>query len=103
MFKYIIYYFDLKLPEGLEPVAQLGFNVGLVSLSALFCFINVFGYLISIYLVKYYDVEKKYPKFRKWFNYFNKTSIFFLIVESIIGFGSLIGLIYLGFLPLFRY
>jgi hypothetical protein len=64
MFKYIVYYFDLKLPEEAEALVKVCFNLGFNSLIILTCFINVFGSLISIYLIKHYDIESKYPKFR---------------------------------------
>ena len=101
MFKYVIYYFGIELPEGLEPIAEYGFNVGLVSLTVLFCFIHVFGYLIGISLLKYYNLENKYPRFKYFFNNFEKIFLFFLILEGIIGFGGLLGLTFLGFYPLF--
>ena len=100
MFKYIIYYFGIVLPEGAEPLAELGFHFGLIALVVLSCFINVFGYLISISLLKYYDIENKYPRFKIFFKRFEKTSMFFLILEIIIGFGGLIGIIFLGLYPL---
>lgn len=101
MFKYIIYYFNIELPEGLETTAEFGFNVGLVSLTVLCCFINVFGYLISVSLLKHYNLENRYPKFKAFFTRFEKTSIFFLVLEVIIGFGGLLGIIFLGLYPLF--
>jgi uncharacterized BrkB/YihY/UPF0761 family membrane protein len=65
MLKYIIYYFDLKLPEGVESSnLEFVFNIGMMSLIIFSCLFNVFGYFISMHLVKYYDVESKYPKFK---------------------------------------
>jgi hypothetical protein len=74
MFKYIVYFFDLKLSEGVQPIIEFSFNMALVCLAILFCFINVFGYLISIHLIKYYDIENKYSKYKRIINYFLKSS-----------------------------
>ena len=101
MLKYIIYFFDLKLPEEADRLAEYAFNVGMISLVVLLCFINVFGYLIAFYLLEYFHVDKKYPKFKTILNYFKKSSWIFLIFEGLIGFFGLIVLIYLGFAPLF--
>ncbi len=103
MFKYIIYFFGLELPEGVNGSnLELYFNIGMVSLIIFSCLINVVGYLISIHLIKYYNVETKYPKYNRIIGYFLKSSWFWIIIESIIGFGTLIGLIVVGFLPLFK-
>lgn len=100
MFKYIIYYFGIELPKDAEPMAEYAFNVGLISLSVFFCFINIFGYLISIYILKYYNLDSKYSKLKYFFNRFEKASIIFLIIEGIIGFGGLLCLIFFGLYPL---
>jgi hypothetical protein len=102
IFKFIIYLFGLELPEDVAPLIELGLNVAMICLVVLLCFINVFGYFIAFYLLEYYNVDKKYPKFKGILNYFKKTSLIFLILELIIGFLGLILLIYLGFSPLFR-
>lgn len=101
MLKYIIYYFGLEFPDNAVPLVQYAFNVGIVSLSVFLCFINVFGYLIVIYLIQYYDLDKKYTRFLWFINYFKKSSGIFLIIEGLLGFAGLIALIYLGFYPLF--
>jgi uncharacterized BrkB/YihY/UPF0761 family membrane protein len=103
MFKYIVYFFDLKLPEGVKSSdVELYFNIGMMCLVIFSCLFNVIGYLISMHLVKYYDVETRYPKYKRVINFFLKSSWVWVIVESIIGFGGLIILIVLGFLPLFK-
>ena len=102
MFKYIVYFFGLDLPEDVTPLVELGFNVAMICLIVLVCFINVFGYLIAFYLLEYYHIDNKFPKFKGIINYFKKSSWIFLIIEGLIGFAGLILLIYLGFSPLFR-
>lgn len=97
MFKYIIYYFGLELPDNIALLVELAFNVALICLVVLFCFINVFGYLIALYFVQNKDFYKKYTKFKGVINYFNKSSRVMVIIEALIGFSGLIVLIYLGF------
>jgi uncharacterized BrkB/YihY/UPF0761 family membrane protein len=93
----------LKLPEGMNgSYLELYFSIGMVSLVIFSCLFNVVGYLISIHLIKYYDVENKYSRFKWLINRFIKMSWLSIIIESIIGFGFLIVLIVLGFLLIFK-
>lgn len=103
MYKYIIYFFGLELPENASPLLEVLFNVAMISLVVLLCFINVFGYLIAFYLLEYNKIDKKCPggKARLILNYFKRSSWVFLILEGLMGFSGLITLIYLGFSPLF--
>jgi hypothetical protein len=103
MFKYIIYYLGLDIPDNITPLAENAFQVSLLCLIILTCFINVFGYLISMYLIKYYNVETKYSKYKRIIGYFLKSSWIWITIEGLIGFGTLIGLIVVGFLPLFKF
>ena len=61
----------------------------ILNIVALFCFINVFGYIVSLYILDKYNVEEKYPKLILIINYFKKSSQFTIIVESRIGFLAL--------------
>ena len=49
----------------------------------LYSVIQVSGYLLSIYIIKNYNLEEKYPKFKKILNYFQKISIFTIILDVI--------------------
>ena len=42
-------------------------------------FFNVVGYLIALYLVNKYDVETKFPKFKRIIRYYENSSLFFCI------------------------
>lgn len=46
----------------------------ILNIVALFCFINVFGYIVSLYILDKYNVEEKYPKLKLIINYFKKSS-----------------------------
>lgn len=60
MFKYIIYLFDLKVPDNVTPLAGYGFNMAIIALIILVCLVNVFGYFSTIYILQSYDLENKY-------------------------------------------
>jgi hypothetical protein len=102
MLKYILYFFNIKLPDDASPFIEIAFSTAMLSLVILLCFINVFGYLIAIYLVKYYNIENKYPKFKWLINYYIRFSVTNIVIEAIIGFGFLIIMIVLGFYPLYK-
>ena len=56
----------------------------ILTLIALFCFINVIGYFLSIYLINIYDIKNKYPKFNKIIKYYENYNLLFIILESLI-------------------
>ena len=68
-------------PDNLSEYQQLVFWVMVLAIIALWCFIDIIGYLISIYVLKYTDVEKKYPKWKGLINYFLKANYLFIIFE----------------------
>ena len=45
--------------------AKLAYGLLLISLVALFCFINVIGFILSYVLLQKGDYESKYPKLKK--------------------------------------
>ena len=102
MFKYIIHFLGLELPKDVVPLIEYGFNVAIICLVIFLCFINVFGYLITLYFVQNQDLENKYPKFKGIIYYFKKSSWVWITIEGLIGFSGFIILIYLGFSPLFK-
>ena len=63
--------------------ANIHFSIFILSLICLLKFISVVGYLTSIYLVNKYDVETKYPKFKRIIRYYEKSSLFFVVLEGV--------------------
>lgn len=45
-----------------DPFLNYAFSMLILSTIVLGCFINIIGYIISIYLISKYDIESKYPK-----------------------------------------
>lgn len=80
IFKYIIYYFGLELPDNSAPLVELTFNVAMICLIVLLCFTNLFSCLIALYFVKNKELENKYPKFKGFLNYFNKSYWMMIII-----------------------
>jgi hypothetical protein len=73
-----------EIPKDAEPIVAFSFNILILSLIILFCFINITGYFISIYLITKYNVEEKYPKYCKLIRYFEKSRILFVIIEILL-------------------
>ena len=95
---FIINTLDITLPEGSEKLVQYSFGVLILSLITLICFINVFGYFISLYLIQKYDIERNYSKLRIFIKFFEKSSLVFIVVELIFGFSCLLFLIISAFM-----
>lgn len=69
--------------------------IGLCSLS------NIILYLVAILFIKYYKLSDRYPRMSKFLSFFEYNSLFWIIVEFIIGYGSLVAvlvfsLLYMG-------
>ncbi len=78
-------------------------HTSLLCLVVFSCFINIFGYLISMHLIKFYDIETKYYKLKWLVNRFIKSSSLWITIETLIGFVTLLGLIVIGIWPLFKF
>jgi hypothetical protein len=55
----------------------------ILTLIALFCFINVMWYFISLYLISRYSIDTKCPKLSKYLKFYTKSTEFFIIVETV--------------------
>lgn len=80
----------LNISENGNPVSgndfhyNFAFGVFILSLICLLNFINVVGYLTAIILINKYDIETKFPKLKIFIRYFEKSSLFFVILEGIV-------------------
>jgi len=82
-FPFILSQFDSENLNKAEPIVAFTFNMFILNLSCLFCFINITGYLLSLYFInKYKDkLETKNPSpllliVKKLINFYSKTSMF---------------------------
>lgn len=78
-------YFGLEPAEGAEPVINFICSIGILSLIAILSLLNVFMYYTILYLITNYNVEIRFPRFKKIFNYYKSTTIFVIIIEFILG------------------
>jgi hypothetical protein len=83
----------IELPEGSEALTNYAFGVFILSLVALLAFMNVLGYFLSLHLVQRYDIATKYPKIRRIVNFYEKSSLFFILIETLFCIGCLLFLI----------
>jgi len=89
----ILSYLDINIPDNASTLTQWSFSVFLLSLIALICFINVLGFLFVYILIQKGNYELKYPRFKKIINYYKKSSILYVVIESLICFSCLLLLI----------
>ena len=83
LFTFILDSLNINIPEDASQFVNYSFSVFLLSLICLLNFISVVGYLTSIYLVTKYDIETKFPKFKRIIRYYEKSSIFFVVLEGV--------------------
>jgi len=96
----ILNFLDIKIPEGSENLTNYTFGVMIMSLVALLCFINVLGYFISLYILDKYNIETRFPRLNKIKSYYQKSTIIFIIFESLFGILVLLFLIITAYLYL---
>lgn len=100
LFTFILNKLDLNVTGESSSEAQFAFGILIMSLICLLSFINVTGYLFSFYLLNKYDVDIKYPKFKKIIHYYEKSSLFFVVLEGIMCVVFLLAIIYLSYLTI---
>jgi hypothetical protein len=97
-FASLLSYLDLNIPDEAKAISHFSVGILILSLVVLFSFTNVKGYLCSILLLKHYKIGEKYQKLRKILTYFEKTTIFWIIIEGITGYIVLFIIILFSFL-----
>jgi len=78
----------INLDFSILPDTPTGFHkflLGILMLSIvlLWCFINIIGYILTLYIIKYTNLEEKYPKFKPLFTYYQNMNYIFIIIEII--------------------
>ena len=90
---YILNWLGIEIPEGSEAITKYAFGVFILSLVALLAFINVLGYFLSLHLIQRYDIKNKYPKFNFIINFYEKSTLLFVLIETLFCIGCLLFLI----------
>lgn len=83
-FPFILTNLDINVNDSDHIITQLAYGVFLLTLVALFCFINILGYILSYYLIQNGNYEIKYPKIKILINYFKRISLIYLIIEGLL-------------------
>jgi DNA polymerase type B, organellar and viral len=74
-----------NISEESESIIRYAFSMFTLNLIVLICFTNVFGYILSLYLISKYDIETKFPKLKRIIKYYDKSTQFFIIIEVLTG------------------
>src|SRR5580692_5310306 len=99
IFKFNVVYCFLpfiNLGDNMNPETLSGFNkfllgILIISIILLWCFISIVGYLFTLYVIKYTNLEEKYPKLKPFIGYFQSTNYVFIIIETIIFIVTILG------------
>src|SRR5258708_38762991 len=102
-FPVILNNFSVSASDSDPVVSQLAYGVFLISLVALFCFINILGYIISYYLIQKGNYELKYSILKRVINYFNRETLAYFIIESFLYLTCLILVIIFSILFIIKY
>jgi len=92
-FPFILTNLDINVNDSDPMITQLAYGVFLLSLVALFCFINILGYITTYYLIQKGNYELKYPKLKRLIEHFKGVTLIYLIIEVLLCFICLILLI----------
>ena len=89
---------SINIDDSDPIITQFAYGIFLLTLVALFCYINIASYIIVIYLIQKSDYEIKYPRFAKYINYYKKVNLIFLSIEILLCFICLILIIFFSLL-----
>jgi hypothetical protein len=81
-FSFIFSNLNLNVDDTASNLTQVSYGVFLLSLVALICFLNVLGFMISYILIQQGNYEIKYPKLKKFINYYKKSTLVYVSVEA---------------------
>jgi hypothetical protein len=93
------YYFSLlpiinwdifTVPATMSGLNKIIFGILGFAIILLYSIINIVAYLGIMYIIKYTNLEDKYPKLKPIIKYYQGTSTIFLIIEIIFVIGSLL-------------
>jgi hypothetical protein len=97
-FPFILYNLNIDTSESVHTINQLAYGVFLLTLIALFCLINIFGYILTYYFIQEGNYNEKYPKLSKLINYYKQLNFYFVIIEIILCLTCLLILNFYSFL-----
>ena len=72
-------------PSNLDTeITKFSYGILLISIVALLCLINIFGYMLSYVLIDKIEFANKYPMLKKIINRYKNISLVFVIVEGLL-------------------
>ena len=97
LFGLILSQLNLNVDDTASNLTQISYGVFLLSLVALICFLIVLGFILSYILIQQGNYEHKYPKLRKFINYYTKSTLVYVSIEAFLCLNCLILLVYFSF------
>jgi hypothetical protein len=94
LFYLILTYLNINIEGNANPFLDYVSSVLILNIIILLGTINIVFYLLSNYLILNYDIENKFPRLNKNIKIYEKSSVFFIILEMLLVFGSLLFIIY---------
>ena len=98
IFSLILSLLNLNVDDTASNLTQISYGYLLLSLVALICFINVLGFMITYILIQKGNYEQKYPKLRKFINYYKNTTLLFVSIEAFLCLICLLLMVFFSFL-----
>jgi hypothetical protein len=98
LFGLILSQLNLNVDETASNLTQISYGFFLLSFVALFCFLNVLGFMVTYILIQKGNYEQKYPKLRKIINYYKKSTLLYVSIEAFLCLICLILLVFFSFL-----
>ena len=83
LFAFLLESLNIQLPDEVSPLVKFASGIFVLALVCLSSFINISGYILSIYLINKYDIESKFPRLKIIIKYYKKTSLFFVVLEGL--------------------
>lgn len=71
------------IPNNLTDFQLFLCSLIVLALIALWCFIDIIGSLFSLYLIKYTDIEVKYPKLQKIIKYYGNINYMYILYQAL--------------------
>jgi hypothetical protein len=79
---FILSQLNLNVDETASNLTQISYGFFLLSLIALICFLNVVGFMITYILIQQGNYEQKYPKLRRFINYYKNSTLLYVSIEA---------------------
>ena len=86
-FKDFSWFHDLDIlnwkPENLNDFQIFLGSMLVLATVALLCFINIIGTLLSLYIIKYTELENKYPWLKRIVNYYSNINYLYILYQIV--------------------